>query len=325
MRRRRLAAAALIAVALAPGTFWRSQIPGGVDVQLSVSAISDLPAAASSSGFTREGVWQLSSPRIDFGGYSALLVLDESTLRAFSDRGKMLTFAAPGRRQARDARIANVWDRGELSQTVPDIEATTRDPATGDYWLAFENTHSLIRFTVASGYAASRRPPEWQGWYANSGVEAMARLPDGRFIVLPERAATGFLYPSDPAEDVEPLAFDFTIPGDYNPTDMAALPDGRVLVLLRRLGWGVPPFASAIAIADPRELEDGAMLEINLLVDLATILPRENYEALALAGVEADGTIQLWLMSDDNLSAFQSTLLARLSWAGDAQWRKSHE
>ncbi len=325
MRKRNLAAAIVVALALAPGTLVRTAIPRGDAIDLSIAAIDDLPEATSHDGFTSEGVWELSSARLDFGGYSALLVLGADTLRAFSDRGRILSFPAPGGSSPFATRFSNLWDRGELDGTVPDIEAATRDPATGNYWIAFENTHSLIRYSRASEFEAARLPPEWQGWYENGGVEAMARLPDGRFLVLPERDDTGFLYPSDPAQEVEPLAFHFAVPRDYNPTDMAALPDGRVLVLLRKLERAVPPFASAIAIADPRELEDGGTLELGLLTDLTTILPRENYEALALAGVAEDSTVQLWLMSDDNLSAFQRTLLARLDWAGDTTWRKAHE
>lgn len=325
MRKRRLVAAAALLVAVAPGTLVRTTIPRGDEIDLAIEAIDDGPDMVSQHGFTREGLWQLSSARLDFGGYSALLVSGNDRLLAFSDRGTSLAFGAPDGLSTVEPRFAGVSDRGPLGSMVPDIEAATRDPASGAYWIAFENTHSLIRYSRGGAFEAARLPAEWQGWYENSGAEAMARLPDGRFLVLPERDSTGFLYPADPVQEVEPLAFRFVVPEDYNPTDMTALPDGRVLVLLRKLDWAVPPFASALALADPRGLEDGGVLELRLLLDLDAILPRENYEALALTGVEEDGTMQLWLMSDDNLSALQRTLLARLGWTGDDEWRKAHE
>ncbi|WP_120076191.1 esterase-like activity of phytase family protein [Aurantiacibacter odishensis] len=325
MKRRKLAAALLVTLALAPGTLVRTQIPTGSEVDLSVSAVEDLPALASIGGFTRKGVWELSNSRIDFGGYSAMLVLGEDTLRLFSDRGKMLTLASPDGPRTREPRVATVWDRGPLSATLPDIEAAARDPATGDYWLAFENTNAVVRFSVASGYLASRQPPEWQHWPDNSGAEAMARLPDGRFLVLPESDSVGLLHPSDPTDDLKPLAFRFAVPEGYSPTDMAALPDGRVLVLLRQVAWAVPPFATAIAIADPTGLEEGETLDLELLIRLEDILPRENYEALAVDGVDADGTVRLWLASDDNIASFQRTLLARLDWDPDFAHEKARE
>jgi len=325
MRKRRLAAALLLAIGLAPGTLLRTDIPRGNEVDLSISVVDDLPDTVSSDGFTRSGIWQLSSGRLDFGGYSALLVLGGDTLRAFSDRGRILTFPAPNGSSTARTHFANMWNRGALSATVADIEAATRGPASGVYWVAFESTHSLIRYSLASEFEAARIPPEWQGWSENAGVEAMAWLPDGRFIVMPERATTGFLYPSDPVEEVEPLTFRFAIPGDYNPTDMAALPDGRVLILLRKLDWGLPPFTSAIAIADPRALEEGEELPIQILVQLDSILPRENYEALAVSGVADDGTVGLWLMSDDNFASFQRTLLVHVDWREGGAHEKARE
>lgn len=304
----------MLGMMLAPGTLLRSHIPLEPTADLAITRLTDLPDKRSNGGFTREAVYELSSSRIEFGGYSALLVLGDATLRAFSDRGKMLTFATPGQPQKREVGFASVWDRGDLSQTPPDIEAATRDPDTGDYWLAFENSNALIRYSIASKYIRSRRPPNWQGWSDNSGAEAMARLPDGRFVILPEAGSIGLLYPSDPTGEVEPLKFRFATPDGYHPTDLAALPDGRVLVLLRQVVWALPPFASAIGIADPRGLTEGGTLDIDLLAQLAPILPRDNYEALALAGVEEDGAVRLWLMSDDNLASFQRTLLAQLTW-----------
>ena len=315
MKGKRLAAGVLLAVMLAPGTFLRTQIPRGSDVDLSIRQVRDLPPADASGGFTREGVWELSSDRIDFGGYSALLILGENTLRLFSDRGNLLTFSPPGAPKQRAPRIAFMWNRGDLSATPPDIEAATRDRASGDYWLAFENSNAIIRYSIASEFVRSRRPPAWQAWPENSGAEAMARLPDGRFLVLPESASTGLLYPADPTnDDVTPLKFGFSAPEDYHPTDATALPDGRVLVLLRKVTWALPPFATAIAIANPTTLQDGDTLDLDLLVRLDDIVPRDNYEAMSVATVEDDGTVTLWLASDDNMASFQRTLLVRLSW-----------
>ncbi|MFB0611948.1 esterase-like activity of phytase family protein [Aurantiacibacter poecillastricola] len=316
MKKRRLALLALVTLGLAPGTLVRTTIPEMADGDLSLTPVTELPAARSHHGVTREGVWELDSTRLDFGGYSAMLVLrDGQVLRAFSDRGRRLTFAAPFGTYPQEPRFASVWNRGRLSNTFADIEAATRDPETGDYWLTFENTHSLTRYSVSSDFEELAQPPEWQGWNSNSGAEALERLPDGRFLVLPENGKTGLLYPSDPVAGGEPLVFTPRMPEGYYPTDMAALPDGRVLVLLRNVVRALPPFSSALAIASPDTLaESGDTLELEQILLLETILPRENYEALAVAEVKEDGSVDLWLMSDDNLSAIQRSLLARINW-----------
>lgn len=317
-RKRRIAALAVLALALAPGTFVRTAIPDEQTNTLHIVSVEDLPDLASADGFTREGVWHLTSPNISFGGYSALIVLEGAgLLRSFSDRGGSMTFAPPGDARESYVRFGNVRDRGRLSKEVPDIEAATRDPATGDYWLAFENGNSVIRYSAGGNLVSLRKPPEWSGWTENSGAEAMARLPGGRFLVLPERSRDAVLHPGDPTLDAEALRLNINLPGDYAPTDMAALPDGRVLVLLRQVAWGLPPFTAALGMADPRGLADGDTLEVKFLLDLDRIIPRENYEGLAVKQ-RPDGGYTIWIIADDNLASFQRTLLAKLVWFPDA-------
>lgn len=318
-RRRRLAAALGLALALAPGTLLRTSVPIQFAQRMDVILVADLPEGTSDAGFTREAVWELTSPNKMFGGYSALILLDDGrAARAFSDRGTLMTFALPGSPRKEVVQFAGIGDRGRLSSTIPDIEAATRDPASGDYWLSFEGHHAVIRYSRDGELEALREPPEWRNWPVNSGAEAMARLPDGRFLVLPERSANGLLYPADPIRIGDPLRFTVALPDDFAPTDLAALPDGRVLVLLRRLTWRWPPFTAAIAIADPRELEEGGVLEVEQLLDLDSLLPRENYEGLAVHP-QPDGTYALWIIADDNLASFQRTLLAKLVWHPDAE------
>ena len=312
----RIAAALVVTLALAPGTFVRTPIPTTHEQSLQSVVVTDLPGSARIGGFTRVGVWQLTSPNIDFGGYSALLVLDGANrLRAFSDRGTSVTFAPPGTDEASEVAFAQIANRGRLSGTVPDIEAAARDSETGDYWLAFEARHAVIRYSRDGGLEALREPPEWRNWPENGGVEAMARLPDGRFLVLPERERIGLLYPADPIRVGAPLRLTVTLPDGLSPTDMAALPDGRVLVMMRRVIRAWPPFTAAIGIADPRGLADGDALNVEMLLDLDSILPRENYEGLAVEP-QADGSFALWIIADDNLASFQRTLLAKLVWDG---------
>ncbi|RIV86500.1 hypothetical protein D2V07_07155 [Aurantiacibacter zhengii] len=302
---------------LSPGVFFRTPIPDYDAIELSITPLTGIDLPGQASGFVRIGVWELDSRRADFGGFSAILVTDDGAVRAFSDRGKHLTFTAPGHTATR-APLYQTIDRGGLSNRKPDIESATGDPATGDYWLGIEQFHSLIRFSADGEYEAARAPSEWQGWDMNAGAEAMARLPDGRFLVLPEGRRTGLLYPSDPVGKIAPTRFTFAVPGGYSSTDMAALPDGRVLILLRQIAWGIPPFESALAIADPATIADGGSLDIDLLIDLDTIVPSENYEGLALAGDAGDGAVHLWLIADDNLASFQRTLLVHLAWREDA-------
>ncbi|AKQ40927.2 hypothetical protein CP97_00985 [Aurantiacibacter atlanticus] len=326
IRAKRLLAALALALSLAPGTFIRTELPQNFDDNLYVEAVSDLPETVSANGFRREGVWHLTSPNIEFGGYSALLVpgAGKADLWAFSDRGSRLILSAPDGQSRQTPRLSRVGNRGRLRGTIPDIEAAAHDESTGSYWLAFENSNAIIRYSVASELEALREPPEWRDWPANSGAEAMERLPDGRFIVLQEASNTGLVFDGDPTGDVASFEFRYELPGDYAATDLATLPDGRVLILLRRLAFGYPPFTAALAIGDPRDLAAGHDLPISMLVNLDTLLPRENYEGLAIAPQD-DGAIVLWIIADDNRASFQRTLLAKLVWAAPDAHEKARE
>ena len=159
-----------------------------------------------------------------------------------------------------------------------------------------------------------------RGWPGNAGPEAMARLADGRFIVLSEdpprwfgRARAGLLFSDDPVEGAEAVEFEFRAPEGYAPSDLALLPDGRVLILARRVEWGLPPgFSNKLLVADPAEVRAGKPWPWRELADLSA-LPSDNYEGLAIEAAMG-GAVTLWLISDDNHATFQRTLLAKLAW-----------
>ena len=66
-----------------------------------------------------------------------------------------------------------------------------------------------------------------------------------------------------------------------------------------------------IAIADwPLGDEDSAF-EPEIVLDLSAVAPPDNYEGLALRE-RADGAIDVWVISDDNQSIMQRTLVLKL-------------
>ncbi len=301
---------------LLPMTWLRSD-PWAIprDPPTIVAVATDLPASV--DGLVRKGLWQVDSPAMDFGGYSAMIELRGTGLRLFSDRGTMLTIPVPGAPpdQARtfDRPFATFWNVGQFSRRYRDIESATRDPETLDYWVGFENFNAIARYDVASNFIAARQPPEMRDWPVNSGIEAMARLPDGRFLVLPEHRGEGLLFAGDPTEETSAQGVRFTLPDPYYATDMAALPDGRVLILARGLRLGWLPFTSRLYLGDPAQIVAGKDWPLQRVAELDSILPSENYEALAVAGIE-DGRVTLWVASDDNKATLQRTLVARLEW-----------
>lgn len=325
---RRLLLLMIVTLGLAPGTWLRSEPTPRDRDSRQILAITPIPARVGDLGGLRvAGAWELGSRNRHFGGYSAMVVLDDGSLLAGSDRGRVLHFMPPGR-DAQSSRLPRfgffagrrAWDKGSV-----DLEALTRDPDTGRVWAAYENANRVDRHDAQFRAVASVRPETMRHWPDNAGPEAMVRLRDGRFVVLAEAdsrwlvdSTPGLLFPDDPVEGAEPLAFTFVPPASFRPVDMAELPDGRVLILLRKVGLGLPPrFSSRLVVADPADIVEGRPWRSERVADLAAPLPADNYEGLAVERVGDDAV--LWLISDDNSMQFQRTLLLRLEWRGYAK------
>jgi hypothetical protein len=311
-RRQRLLAALAVALLCAPGTWLRSDVVQSVPKQIDVARIAG-PEPTGTPGWERVGVWNFSADSLRFGGFSAMLTLGPGTLRAFSDRGYRFTLSEPD--QPDGARRLNRQSvEHALEWKLWDIEAATRAPDSGHYWLAYEQTHLIHRFTIASKADGVRDLSREVRWPVNSGIEAMVRLADGRFIVLPEGRRNGLIFADDPVKGSKPVPFAFRSPDeDFAATDIAQLPDGRLLVLMRNLVWpsaqAWPPFSALLAIGAPPEA--GRAFAPKIVLRLDDIVPRDNYEGLAVRARD-DGRIDVWVMSDDNFSLFQRNLLAKL-------------
>jgi hypothetical protein len=195
-------------------------------------------------------------------------------------------------------------------------------------WGTYENTNFIERYDADFIPEGRVRPPEMRRWPSNSGPEAMVRLADGRFIVLSEASPRWFdddlpalLFPGDPVDGARPEPFRYAPPDGYRPVDMAEIPDGRVLILLRAVRWGVPPrFESKLVVADPADIRRSGRWSGREIAHVGEPLPTDNYEGVAVEPAD-DGRLVLWLISDNNKSRFQRTLLLKLLWRPDEKAR----
>jgi hypothetical protein len=311
MRRGRLLGALGLALLCAPGTFLRTPMPDEMPEPKGPERVAG-PSATSDPAWRVEGVWRYRADHRFFGGYSALLAIEGGRLRAFSDRGARFTFPEPdaGADAAGASPIVLQPVAEGFEEDLKDIESATLDPASGRYWLGFEGTHAFHRYTSANQPDGLRVIEDEVDWPDNGGMEAMLRLSDGRFMVLPEGGEEGLLYPSDPVDGGKPEAFAFRRPVEsYAATDLAQLPDGRVLLLMRDTVLALPPFDTLLAIAPPPRAGETWAPRVALRLD--AVIPSDNYEGLTTRTL-ADGRVAVWIVSDDNLSVLQRTLLAKL-------------
>ncbi|MFM7377256.1 MAG: esterase-like activity of phytase family protein, partial [Erythrobacter sp.] len=319
-RRWRLALVAGVALALAPGTFLRTPIGSRSDrAEVTVTPRPERTGVSGDLALT--GVWELSSRHSWFGGFSALVADGGQALVAGTDRGFLLDLdlAGPAPRAVPGSfRFAGITNRRR--EEIVDLESLARDPATGTLWAGFEGENLVMRLTPGAPHR-EWIPPAMKDWSYNSGPEAMTRLKDGRFLVIAEGAERdndalhqALLFPGDPLEGGEPLAFRFAPPADFDPVDATQLPDGRVLILLRRVAYTLPAatFDTAIAIADPAEIRAGATWRGRVIERMQGGIFADNFEGIAFVpstGDPARGSI--WVITDDNFSVFQRSLLVR--------------
>ncbi|MEO0870937.1 MAG: esterase-like activity of phytase family protein [Pseudomonadota bacterium] len=309
-----------ISIGLAPGTWMRSDVTLGFRQPISLTDINE-PGAPLPLGWSLEGVWQYDGEGRAFGGFSALLALNGQTLRAFTDRNAQLTLVMPDKPQSpyrvgKALRPPRQFTR-QATEKAPagwlyDLESATRDPETGQYWLGYEIFHTIQRFDKASRPDGMRDLMGEVNWSDNSGAEALVRLADGRFVLIPESGRKVMVFPGDPVDGAQAVLLDYVSPqSGFGITDAAQLPDGRLLLLLRRVVWDLPFFEVRMAVAEMPKDGEAQELRPQFVLNLTDVVPRDNYEGLAVVE-RADGMVDLWIISDDNFSVFQRTLLVKL-------------
>ena len=320
MRVRRLLAIVVLAGLLAPGTWVRSPPPVANDSQeLTLTPLAVRNAV--SGEVTLDGAWHMTSPNSQFGSYSALVFLDENRFLAGSDHGRLLEFDAPDESQNRRPVLSTFSADGDDDKFNVDLESLTRDPATGRIWAGFESLNAIERVGPDMGNRVTVQPAAMEDWSGNSGPESLVRLQNGRFLVIAEGSANeggpGFpviLFAGDPIDEPAFETFRFQPPKGYRPVDATQLPDGRILILVRDFTIALPPrFATKLVVADLADLTAAMPWRGREIASIADPPLADNYEGVA-AAADSDGTLSIWLISDDNGAIYQRTLLLKLNW-----------
>ena len=319
MRRLFFAALIFLAIGPVPGTVQRFPVDN-LTQRATARPLAVPPQASGTMRFVRG--WHLVSPHSRFGGLSAIARIAPDRFLLIGDNGyaTRLAFDRAGRLSA--FRIAPLpvppgWpDR----KTMLDSESLFVDPVDGALWVGLERINQIWRFDDALTRLKARHAPAvLRDWPKGRGAEAMARLADGRIIILAEggrddpRRNRGVLLAGVPGAASAPATrFFYDSQGKGAVSDAAPLPDGRILIVHRKVGWN-PVFTTTIAIADPQAIRPNAVLRSRTI----GIVPRrvaDNFEGAAVT-VE-NGRTWLWLVSDNNFQSWQRSLLLQFELTG---------
>jgi hypothetical protein len=325
-------ASTLMAPAAVAETATAPEPPTAIDVRarpLSGFEIRD-PTRRQFGPLEFRGGLVLSSSSGRFGGISGLQVQpDGARFIAITDRGWWLRgrLVHDGERPTgiADAEMAQMIGpdgRALAARGWYDTEALAQDGGT--IYVAIERVHRIVRFNYGRDGLRARATPitvpaAFRSLPNNRGIESLVFVPRGlplagALIAISERALDqagnirGFIIGGP-----KPGSFTVRRSADFDISDAALLPAGDLLLLERKFSWtgGLWIRLRRIPLAEVRPdavLEGTVLLEVDLGYEI------DNMEGLSVHR-GAGGQIVLTMISDDNFSMIQRTLLLQFTLA----------
>ncbi len=299
------------------------------EIELSFRRIplnSEKPEQRNIAMLEYRGGLSITSGDARFGGLSSLLIsADGEHMLAASDRG--MWFSA-GLLYGDDGDLAGVAsgymapisgpDGKPLAGRYRDGEALARG-ADGSVLLAFEQHHRILRFEApfrldAHGLAAEiptllTAPAELAEFNSNNAMEALVSLADGGLLILTEGldnervGKPGWIL----HHGAPPGRLEYNGAPWFRPTGAARLADGDIIVLERRYTL-IGGIAALLRRVSKESIRPGALLDGPEIARLAPPLSIDNMEGIAIRRDSAGRTL-IYLLSDDNFSFMQRTLL----------------
>ncbi len=258
-----------------------------------------------------------------FGGLSGLFIDDNGNrMVAVTDHGDWISAPLSHDSEGRLTGVGTMTMSpligldGEAIDTIlepqeRDAEGLTVMP-DGRVMVSFERRH---RVWVYDDLASIEEPLELElpdtivRLPGNGGIETIEFLSDGRLLMIAEEpVGTGITIDAWILDkDLRWRCIGYIQRDGFQVTDATALPDGRVLVLER---WYAAPASLRIRIRElsPEMLDANTPLDGEPIVLLKQNLIIDNFEGLDHR-VGPDGTIYLYMISDDNFEALQATYL----------------
>lgn len=288
---------------------------------------ADAAGEALAPNVTYAGGWHLTSDEPNFGGLSGLDILESGDLLAVSDAG---AFVQIGMAEGHPSGAGEIsYMRGENGKLLDGKRSSDSEGLHVGFGLAavsFERDHRIAVFNLDDCGAAARGVPVGSGSIVSvTGDPPESGLPDD----LPENGGLEALTFDDGnlltgleagGQDGTPLFRPSIFGGQFFPAGDLQTPNGMKLTgldssetstfaLFRRY---LPLFGNTIEVRRYSTLAD----EGETLLRLERPLTVDNFEGIAATQLE-DGTMRIYMISDDNFSARQRTLLIAFDVAPD--------
>jgi hypothetical protein len=269
-------------------------------------------------------VLRADAPR--FGGLSGLAIDEQSgMLTAVTDHGWWFRAKLVTERDRPtallDAEMAPIiGPEGKPLGRTRRFDSESLAIHEGVAWIGLERVHEILRFNFGRDGLAARGqsvplPREVKTLPSNQSLEAVCYAAQGpargTLIAIAERARKGDNLPTRGfiVQGAQKGAFDLKRYDDFDITDCAFTPKGDLIVLERRFGW-FSGLSMRLRKIDPRTIKPDAVLDGDILFEAGGGTVVDNMEGLAITKNEKGETL-LTLISDDNFSRLQKTVLLR--------------
>jgi hypothetical protein len=279
----------------------------------------------------RGGV-EIRSPNRDFGGLSGLRLWDNNTALAVSDAGAWISFSLVEKKGrlvgVKGIGIAPVLDKDGKAgvKSDRDIEAVSRYGR--QTCIALEGKNALWCYddidpgmpqTFATPAISENRYDPMLAWPVNGGPEVMAISQSNdveHTLVISEDARSGDNQTEAFIVQQTLERFVYQSPDGFKPTD-AAFMDVKNIVVLHRHFSPASGVAAVIGVINTDTLSPDTILAPREIARLAPPLSVDNMEGIAY--VERPGSKNtmrkfIYIVSDDNFSGLQRTILMKFEW-----------
>ncbi len=267
-----------------------------------------------------------------FGGYSGI-ALDASgrTLLAISDAGTFmrahLDYDGRKLKALQDVTLGPILGHDgkplstDAERDSEGLALASGDTRVGAAYVSFEREHRILRYPFTPKRfgppnGVVRLPKETRAMRPNQGIEAVALIRTGplkgTIVAFSERLKDrngnlkGWMIGGP-----RPGPITLRRLGGFDITDAAGLPDGGIVVLERRFRYS-EGIKMRIRRITPAELKRGRLIEGEVLLEATDVLNIDNMEGIAVHRAASGETI-LTLMSDDNFSPLQRTLIMQFA------------
>jgi hypothetical protein len=270
------------------------------------------------------GGLELRSSNRKFGGLSGIDIVNGNTAVMVGDQGTLVRgrLIHEGGKLAglADAEIEDLFPQGDVSKRVGDVEDIAFDPQDRlrGVIVRERQANAMLTFEVKNGSPADFQlktvGADDRILKSNGGLESVAYAPigspvAGEIVTIAERPRRrevdlpGWIASLGPFTIVRHDRFDVS--------SARFLPNSDLLLLERRY---IPPFDISMRVRriDGADVAVGARLDGEYLFDAGVASQIDNMEGLAVH-VDEQGRTILTLVSDDNHSILQRTLILQFS------------